>query len=454
MFCVVGALGVSLFALAPIHPLLIVVVFLTGFVNIGQVRAQQRNIQFWTQTLPEQRRADRLLRTVIEPQGAPELRVLGASDELADRHRAGYEAALDVDRERERKQIALSLPTSLGEVAALGFGLWLVVGQVRRGEASPGDVALVLMLLQTTTEQLHNVWFTGAWLLQELDAVSRLASLLDYRSPVRTKETAKPAVGLPKKSIRFDNVTFRYPDTDKDVLRGLTMELPAGAVVALVGDNGAGKSTIAKLLARLYDPTDGRVTVDGVDLRDLDLEEWRAGFTGAFQDFARFELQALQTVGIGDLLHAEDRDAVSAAVREGAAQPVVDRLAGGLDAQLGRRWKNGTELSAGQWQKLAIARSRMRAEPRVLVLDEPTAALDPMAEAEIFDRFALMTRAARRKGGVAMIVSHRFSTVRRADLIAVLGDGRLLEFGSHEDLVGRGGTYAELWGIQAANYGR
>ena len=454
LICVTIALAFSLFALAPIHPLLIVVVLATGFVNIGQVRAQQRNIKFWTQTLPEQRRADRLLRTVIRPEGAPELRVLGASDELANRHRTGYEAALEVDRDRERKQIALSVPTSLGEVVALGFGLWLVVNQLRRGEASPGDIALVLMLLQTTTEQLHNVWFTGAWLLQEVDAVSRLASLLDYRSPVRSKESPVPAAGLPKKGIRFEDVTFRYPDTEKDVLSGLTLELPAGSVVALVGDNGAGKSTIIKLLARLYDPTSGRVTVDGIDLRDLDLEQWRDGFTAAFQDFARFELRAAETVGVGDLDAVDDRDAIELAIREGAAQPVVDRLTDGLDAQLGRRWKGGTELSAGQWQKLAIARSRMRAEPRVLVLDEPTAALDPMAEAEIFERFALMTRAARREGGVALIVSHRFSTVRRADLIAVLGDGRLVEFGSHEELVAAQGTYAELWAIQAANYGR
>jgi ATP-binding cassette subfamily B protein len=451
---VMVALLVSLVALAPIHPLLIVVVFVAGFVNIGRVRMERSNIQHWMGTLPEQRMIEGLLRTCISPMSAPELRVLAGVDKLAAKHREGHAKALAVDREREGRQILLSFPTSAGEMLALAFGLWLVAQQVRAGNATAGDVALVLTLLRTAIEQLNNVWFSGAWFLQELEVAGQLAALLDYRSPVRTPADAVPATGLPQRSIRFENVTFRYPDTEKDVLRELDLEVPAGAVVALVGDNGSGKTTLVKLLARLYDPTEGRITVDGIDLRSLDLTSWRAGLAAAFQDYARFEFRVAETVGVGELARLDDRAAVSAAVDEGAARSVVDRMPDGLDSQLGRRWKHGHELSAGQWQKLAIARARMRAEPRVLVLDEPTAALDPTAEAEIFDRFALMTAGARKRGGIGVIVSHRFSTVRRADLIAVIDKGAVVEYGSHADLLALGGTYAELWNIQAANYGR
>jgi ATP-binding cassette, subfamily B, bacterial len=242
----------------------------------------------------------------------------------------------------------------------------------------------------------------------------------------------------------------------------------------VVGENGAGKTTLVKLLCRFYEPTEGRITIDGIDFARLPAEEWRERLAGAFQDFMRFELVARTTIGVGDLPHAEDEAAVERAVERGGAGDVVRRLPRGLATQLGPTWREGVELSFGQWQKLALARGFMRDDPLLLVLDEPTAALDAETEHSLFERFAAAARAeseagtdgvgagalaGRRSGRITILVSHRFSTVRMADLIVVLdvdaarGGSRVAEVGSHDELIARGGLYAELYGIQAQAYG-
>ena len=249
--------------------------------------------------------------------------------------------------------------------------------------------------------------------------------------------------------IRLEHVSFAYPGTDRLVLDDVSLELPAGAVVAVVGENGAGKTTLVKLLCKLYEPTSGRILVDGRPLDRMDAAQWRSRLAGAFQDFFRFELRARHSVGVGDLPRLDDEPAVAAAVGRAGAADVVGDLAAGLDTQLGPTWPGGVEVSFGQWQKLALARGFMREGPLLLVLDEPTAALDAETEHALFERYAAAAGAG---GGITMLVSHRFSTVRMADLIVVLDGARLVEVGSHAELLARGGQYAELYGIQAAAY--
>jgi ATP-binding cassette subfamily B protein len=237
----------------------------------------------------------------------------------------------------------------------------------------------------------------------------------------------------------------------------VNLELPAGMVVAIVGENGAGKTTLVKLVAKLYEPAAGRILVDGADLARMRAEEWRTRLAGAFQDFFRFEFLARHTVGVGDVLRLDDEAAVVTAVGRAGADDVVVHLRSGLDTQLGSTWPRGVEVSFGQWQKLALARGFMRDHPLLLVLDEPTAALDAETEHALFERYAAAARGrgnsvSGAEGRITILVSHRFSTVRMADLIVVLDGARVAEVGTHEDLMARGGQYAELYGIQAAAY--
>jgi ATP-binding cassette subfamily B protein len=257
------------------------------------------------------------------------------------------------------------------------------------------------------------------------------------------------------KGIRFDHVTFAYPGTDRVVLDDVNLMLPAGAVVAIVGENGAGKTTLVKLLAKMYEPRAGTIFVDDMPLSRMRAEAWRSRLAGAFQDFFRFELKARQTIGVGDVPRLEDAAAVMTAVRRAGADEVVVKLKAGLETQLGPTWPGGVDVSFGQWQKLALARGFMRDEPVVLVLDEPTAALDAETEHALFERYAAATRGGNAKntnGRITILVSHRFSTVRMADLIVVLDGSHVVEVGSHEELMAKRGQYSELYGIQAAAY--
>jgi ATP-binding cassette subfamily B protein len=254
--------------------------------------------------------------------------------------------------------------------------------------------------------------------------------------------------------IRLDHVSFAYPGTSRLVLDDVSLTLPAGAVVAIVGENGAGKTTLVKLLAKMYEPTAGAIFVDETPLARLPAVEWRSRLAGAFQDFFRFEFRARQSIGLGDVARLDEEPAVVAAVDRAGASDVVARLRLGLDTQLGPTWPDGAELSFGQWQKLALARGFMRDEPLFLVLDEPTAALDAETEHALFERYASAARGgkARNQGRITLLVSHRFSTVRMADLIVVLDGARLVEVGTHDQLIARQGQYSELYGIQAAAY--
>jgi ATP-binding cassette subfamily B protein len=261
-----------------------------------------------------------------------------------------------------------------------------------------------------------------------------------------------PAPARLADGIRFDHVSFAYPGTERRVLDDIDIELPAGSVVAIVGENGAGKSTLVKLLAKMYEPTSGRILIDRTDLARIQPTEWRARLAGAFQDFFRFEFRARHTVGVGDVPRLDDEPAVVTAVNRAGADDVIVRLTAGLETQLGPSWPEGVDVSFGQWQKLALARGFMRDEPLVLVLDEPTAALDAETEHALFERYAAVVRGDITDGRITILVSHRFSTVRMADLILVLDGAHVVEMGSHEALMSKGGQYAQLYGIQAAAY--
>jgi len=254
-------------------------------------------------------------------------------------------------------------------------------------------------------------------------------------------------------------VSFSYPGSERRVLSDVTLELEAGSVVAIVGENGAGKSTLVKLLCKLYEPSAGRILVDGAPLARMPAAAWRARLSGAFQDFFRFEFLTRHSVGLGEITRLDDPVAVSGAVQRAGAADVVSQLKAGLDTQLGPTWPDGVEVSFGQWQKLALARGFMREEPLVLLLDEPTAALDAETEHALFERFAQAARKGANGGGdgpargrITILISHRFSTVRMADQIIVLDGAHVAEMGSHDALLAKGGQYAELYGIQAASY--
>lgn len=332
----------------------------------------------------------------------------------------------------------------VGAVAFVSVGL----------RAPAGDVLLVLAAgarlsayLGATVGEIG--FLRGIW----MDGSRRLSWLEDYAASL-VAEADLPVPARLREGIRLDRVSFAYPGTERLVLEDVTLDLPAGAVVAIVGENGAGKTTLVKLLAKLYEPTTGAILVDGQPLARMRADAWRERLAGAFQDFFRFELPARQSVGVGDVPRLDEEPAVVRAVERAGADDVVARWPAGLDTQLGPTWPGGVDVSFGQWQKLALARGFMRDHPLLLVLDEPTAALDAETEHALFERYAEAARrdARAEDGRITILVSHRFSTVRMADLIVVLDGARLVEVGTHEELMERGGPYAELYGIQAAAY--
>ncbi|HYK65868.1 MAG TPA: ABC transporter ATP-binding protein, partial [Patescibacteria group bacterium] len=344
-------------------------------------------------------------------------------------------------------------------IFAAGYvGAIVFVASVMR--ATSGQVLLVLAAGSRLSAYIGATvgeigFLRGIW----LDGSRRLAWLEDYAAAL-TDHADTPAPDRLVDGIRFEHVSFAYPGTTRHVLDDVNLDLKRGSVIAIVGENGAGKSTLVKLLARLYQPDQGRILIDGADLARIPADDWRAHVAGAFQDFFRFEFRARQTVGLGDVPRVDDEPAVVAAVDRAGADDVVARLAAGLETQLGPTWPGGVDVSFGQWQKLALARGFMRDHPLLLVLDEPTAALDAETEHALFERYAAAARAEReagnsgngRHGQITILISHRFSTVRMADQIVVLDGARVAEVGTHEALMAKGGQYAELYRIQAAAY--
>jgi ATP-binding cassette subfamily B protein len=378
-----------------------------------------------------------------------EVRVTGIAERLVGQRRRAWESG--------NRPIAAARWASAGwhtlSWAIFGAAYVGAIVLVVSGLAAPaGDVLLTLaagsrlsFYVGATVGEIG--FLRGIW----MDAARRLAWLEDYAGSLAAAADQTAPARLTE-GIRFDHVSFAYPGTDRLVLDDINLDLPAGTVVAIVGENGAGKSTLVKLLAKMYEPTRGRILVDGMDLARMAAVDWRARLAGAFQDFFRFEFRARQTVGIGDLPRLEDEPAVVTAVSRAGADDVIVRLPAGLDTQLGPTWPGGSDVSFGQWQKLALARGFMRDRPLVLVLDEPTAALDAETEHALFERYAAAVRGDDDVGRITILVSHRFSTVRMADFIVVLDGARVVETGTHEALIARRGQYAQLYSMQAAAY--
>ena len=327
----------------------------------------------------------------------------------------------------------------------------VLVLRATHGQVSPGQIVMVVSLLRRVQSQLSTASDTAGSLATSIRNAKRMLWLEEYAQSQLPTGTL-PAPQTLSEGIRLDHTAFAYPGSDKQVLHDLLLDLPAGSTVALVGENGAGKTTLVKLLTGMYAPSQGRVLIDGTDLADLDLSAWRGRVTATFQDFVRLQAPARQAVGVGDLPRMDDQGALDSAVERAEASSIVAQLPDGLDTQLGRYFPGGRELSGGQWQRIALARGQMREQPLLTVLDEPTAALDAITEAAVFDRHVRIAAERREQGAITLFVSHRFSTVRAADLIVVLDAGRVVETGSHEELMAAEGHYAQLYTLQARAY--
>jgi ATP-binding cassette subfamily B protein len=453
------AIGLTVVVLGSVDPLLLLLpVFAVPSLAAG-AKAERIRWKTLDERMADYRLSEDLMKLATETAPAKELRVFGLGPEIIRRHREV------VDRmegwERDHRLQGAYLISAGRAVFVLGYvgAIALVAGRAARGEASTGDLVLTVVLAGQVMGQLNGASGTANWTAWTFTAVRRWLWLLDYAVGARAAvgaDGAQPLLPAPRAmrdGVRLEGVSFRYPGTEVDVLAGVDLHIPAGTTVAVVGDNGAGKSTLVKLLCRFYEPSAGRVTVDGIDLKAVDVESWRTATGAVFQDHARLELRALDAVTLGDLDDLGSVDAANAAMARAGSSDVLAALPEGWETQLGARWPNGVDLSGGQWQKLALGRGLMRDDAVLYVFDEPTAALDAETEHRLFAEYAsLARRGQRERGAVTLLVSHRFSTVRMADLIIVVADGRIAEQGSHDELVRLGGTYAELYELQARAY--
>jgi ATP-binding cassette subfamily B protein len=442
-------LGVTLALLASVHVALILLgVFALPAVWTSTWRpaveraAQMRGAQ------PD-RRARHLFTTATTAAAGKEVRVTGIGPRLAAMRRDAWERGYrPIAAARWGSAFWHTLAWAIFAGAYVGAIVFVAAGL----RASAGSVLLVLAAgarlsayVSATVGELG--FLRGFW----MDGARRLAWLEDYAASLVATADQSPPTHL-RTGIRLDAVSFAYPGTSRLVLENVSLLLPAGTVIAIVGENGAGKTTLVKLLAKMYEPTAGAILVDDRPLARIRADEWRTRLAGAFQDFVRFEFRVRQTVGVGDIPRLQHEPAVMTAIDRAGAGDVVARLGSGLETQLGPTWPGGVDVSFGQWQKLALARGFMRDEPLLLILDEPTAALDAETEHALFERYAAAARDHGGSGRLTLLVSHRFSTVRMADLIVVLDGARVVETGTHEELTAAGGRYAELYGIQAAAY--
>jgi len=397
----------------------------------------------------ELRRSYYLRTLALAPALAKETRVFGLAGWLVERYRAGW---LEVMRDawRRRREGWLAALGIYGLAAAAEAAVVLAVAtEAASGELSLGRAVVVAgaVLAAGALAMFQDAhWYVA----QGASALAQLEAMQDAAGQVGGVVGGTASAGeLPRQKICFEGVRFGYPGRDPPVFAALDLEIEAGRSLAIVGENGAGKTTLVKLLARLYDPDAGRITVDGIDLRELSPGSWHRRISAIFQDFTQFELSAEDNVAFGALHRRGDRAAVERAVEQAGAAAVIAGLPGGWDTPLSRQIRGGTQLSGGQWQRLALARAlfAVQAGAGVLVLDEPTASLDVRGETEIYERFFELTR-----GVTTIVISHRFSTVRRADRIVVLEHGRVVEDGSHDALVAAGGRYAAMYTLQAARF--
>jgi ATP-binding cassette, subfamily B, bacterial len=395
---------------------------------------------------PRRRELEYLRTLGASKESAKELRIFGLSDFFVGRYRSISEGLLAEGAALRRRAMcgraALAVLSTVGYYGAYAY----VVFEAARGRVSVGSLVFLAGAIAGAGLSIREAFAAAAAVVDQSLYVGDLRDFLAMAPTIRSPAGARAVPRPMRRGFEFCDVSFAYPGRDQPVLRGLTFKLAPGERLALVGENGQGKTTIVKLLLRLYDPTEGRVLLDGVDLRDYDVEDLRREVSVIFQDFVRYDMTASDNIATGRIALRGEAGLIEGAARKSLADPVIRRLPGGYGQMLGRRFDGGVDLSGGEWQKVALARAYLR-DAQLLVLDEPTASLDARAETEAFQHFADLT-----DGKMALLISHRFSTVRMADRILVLRDGRVVEEGNHAKLMAARGLYAEMYELQAANY--
>lgn len=437
-------LGVGLAAFNPWLILLLIVAVIPAF--IGESYFNQQTYSLTRNWTPERRELDYLRYIGASDATAKEVKVFHLADFLAERfEKISHKYYL------ANRKIALSRAGWGGLLSAVGtasyYGAYVfIILQTIGGILTLGTLTFLAGsfmrmrgMLQTIMSRFSKI-AEGALYLQDL------FDFFELRPSQSAAEITRLVPNPIREGFVFENVSFKYPLSEKWAIRNLSFHLQAGQKLALVGENGAGKTTLVKLLARLYEPTEGRILLDGVDIRAYNLQDLRNAIGIIFQDYQRFQMRVSENIAVGNILEVDNRPRIQDAAHKSLADTVVELLPKGLDQMLGKRFADGVDLSGGQWQKIALARAYMR-DAQLVILDEPTSALDARAEHEVFLRFADLM-----KGKMGVLISHRFSTVRMADTILFLEHGQLLEMGSHQELVEKGGKYAELFRLQAKGY--
>jgi ATP-binding cassette subfamily B protein len=436
--------GASLVVYAPWLLVLMGVALVPAFIGEVHFNAQSYWINYTR--APERRESDYVRQTAASVETAKEVKIFGLNAFLMSR----YEA-LATGFFRANRKIALrragwgSLLTAIGTSAYYGAYAY-IVWRTLHGEFSIGNLTFLAGSFRRLSTLLENFLSGFSTVAGQALYLDDLFSFFEIQPEITSPPNPRAFPSPIREGFTFEDVGFRYPGAEHWAVRHLSFTLCAGEVLALVGENGAGKTTLVKLVTRLYDPDEGRILLDGHDLREYDLFELRGNVGVIFQDFVRFHLTAAENIAVGRIEARNDRDRIVHAAEESGADEVIAKLPAGYDQIIGKRWQTGTDLSGGEWQKIAIARAYMR-DAQVLVLDEPTAALDARAEYEVFKRFKELSATK-----TALLISHRFSSVRMADRIVVLGEGLLEAIGTHEELLAQGGRYKELFELQAAGY--